>query len=187
MKADITALAETNADLKLVNEKIQAELEETNAYATQLNTHLVEMADKNEKLINRLYTIAPAGFVADNFIIKAEKRNDKLTAKAKHTDEVKVSFDINDVPGEYQENEELYLVVTQFDGRPLENISSQPRQVIAKEVITVNAADIERMKLSDRQHIEMSFDADKELEAGTYNVLVYADHGFLGATSFQLR
>ena len=98
-----------------------------------------------------------------------------------------MSFDLNDVPDELQENEELYLVVTQFDGRPLENIPTKPVKILAKEVMTVNAADIEKLKLKERQNIEMSFDADKELEAGTYNLLVYADHGFLGATSFQLR
>jgi len=187
LEADIAALASTNQELRTVNEKIQNDLQTSNEYAVSLNEHLVEMSEKNEKLIKRLYTVAPAGFVAENFTVNTRKRNDKLTAKAKRTDEVVVSFDLNNVPAEYHEDEELYLVVTQFDGRPLENIPSKTMDVRANELMKVKAADIEKLTLKERQNIKMSFDADKDLEAGTYNLLVYADHGFLGATSFQLR
>ncbi len=187
LESDIDALAKTNNELRLANAEIKVELEQTNEYTERLSAHISKMSRENDKLIKRLYQIAPAGFIADNFIVSAEKRNDKLTSRAKFADEVRVQFDINNVPEEFRTNEELYLVVTQFDGRPLENIPTQTVKVAAQDPMVVKAADVEKIKLNSRQHVEMSFQADKDLEAGLYNVLVYADHGFLGATSFQLR
>lgn len=187
LQSDIAALGKTNSDLKKVNAEIKEQLEMSNEYAMSLNAHLVDMSDTNKKLMNRLYTIAPAGFIAENFVVTSEKRNDKLTSKARRTDEVKVSFDINNVPKDYFGDEEIYLVFAQFDGQPVAEIPTKKVRIASREPFDIKAASVEKLKLNNKQNIEMSIDADKNLDAGTYNLLVYADHGFLGATSFQLR
>ena len=187
LEDDIAALASTNVQLKLTNTEIKSQLESANEYTSELNDELVQVSERNAKLINRLYTVAPAGFIADNFIVTAKKRNNKLTASARNTDRVNVSFDLNDVPGEYQADEKIYLVFTTFDGQPVATIATQKVKISAREPFDIEAADVENLRLNERQNLEMSVAADKDLESGTYNLLIYADHGFLGATSFQLR
>lgn len=187
LERDIAALAMTNTELKSANDKIGEELKVTNEYAESLNEHLVYMSEKNSRLIERLYALAPAGFIAENFEVKTEKRNDKLTSKAKYTDEVKVRFDLNNVPKNFHGEEEIYLVLAKFDGQPVAQIPSKSINIVSKETFTIKAADIEKLELSNQQQLDMSIQTDKDLEAGTYNLMVYADHGFLGATSFQLR
>ena len=187
LERDIASLAVTNTELKLANEKISEELENTNEYAATLNDHLVEMSEKNSDLIQHLYTIAPAGFIADNFVVKAEKRNDKLTSKAKLADEVLVSFDLNNVPELYHGEEEIYLVLAKFDGQPVASVPTKSVNITSTDPFMIKAADVEKLSLNNKQQVDMSVHTDKDLEAGTYNLLVYADHGFLGATSFQLR
>lgn len=187
LEEDIIALNETNGELKTANDELSTDLDMTKKEAVALNQKIEQMVEKNEQLIARLYTIAPAGFIADNFSVRAEKRNDKLTAKARQAETIKVSFDINDVPGQYQQDEELYLVITSFDGNPVNELSGEEMQVTAKSPMAVNAIDVTQTTLKDRQNIEMSFDTNRDLESGMYNLMVYADHGFLGATTFQLR
>ena len=187
LEQDIAALAVTNTELKLANSKIVDELALANEYAKTLNEYLAEMSEKNTALIDHLYTIAPAGFIADNFVVRAKRRNEKLTSKARSTEQISVSFDLNNVPDLYQGEEEIYLVLAKFDGQPVANIASKTVQIASKEPFTIKAADIEKLSLNGQQSLDMSVNADKDLEAGTYNLLVYAGHGFLGATSFQLR
>ena len=187
LEEDILKLEERNNALVATNDEINNELERANEEISVLNNRIVKMENDNTALTSRLYQLAPAGFVAENFNVFAEKRNDKLTSKANRTDEIKVQFDIKNVPMEYQKDEEIYIVVTEFDGNPVEEIQSKKVTINSQEPIKVDAAAIEKMALKDKQNIVMSFETGKNLESGRYNVLVYADHGFLGATSFTLN
>ena len=187
LEADIVALQETNSELRAENHQLASDLQVTEEEVAILTAEVQEMSLKNQQLAARLFEIAPAGFVANNFAVSAKSRNEKLTARAKKAQEIKVTFDINDVPVEYQRDEEIYLVLTKFDGNPVEQVSTKDFTVKSASPIDIDAADVAQTALSERQSIEMSIDADRDLEPGLYNVLVYADHGFLGATTFELR
>ncbi len=187
LESDIVSLNETNEELALTNEKIANDLQMSKEETAALSGQLKEMSERNEVLIDRLYALAPAGFVANNFNITAARKNDKLTAKARQAERINVSFDINDVPSEYQADEEIYLVLTKFDGNPVEVVPGDEVEVASVNPVVINVVDRHTTKLKDRQNIEMSFSADRDLESGIYNVLVYADHGFLGSTTFQLQ
>ncbi len=187
LESDIASLQMENQELLATNEAISLDLEMSKMQINDLNDRITVLNNKNEALTSRLFQIAPAGFVADNFAIKAVRKNQKLTSKASQTNEILVRFDLRDVPKEYQTDEELYLVVTEFDGNPIDYITGKTVQIKSAEPMEVKAADVERIKLGDLQNVEMSFTPEKNLESGLYNVLVYADHGFLGSTSFELR
>jgi len=187
LEEDIVALNETNSKLVATNEKMANELQLSKEQSLALSEDLAAMDKKNGELVNRLYTIAPAGFIADNFSVTAAKRNQKLTAKARQAEHLNVSFDLRNVPSQYQKDEELYLVLTKFDGTPVASIETREVEVSSKDPISIQAAGVERATLQDRQNIVMDINTDRDLESGLYNVLVYADHGFLGATSFQLQ
>ena len=187
LESDIASLDSTNRDLMATNEKMANDLQISKEETSALSEQIAAMSVKNEALIKRLYTLAPAGFVANNFTVTAARKNDKLTAKARQAEKINVSFDINDVPNEYQQEEEIYLVLTKFDGDQVIEVPANEVEVASMDPVTINVVNRKKTTLKDRQNIEMSFEADRDLDAGLYNVLVYADHGFLGSTTFQLQ
>jgi len=187
LEKEINQLLEENEILVSTTQEIQSELKNSKLNIEDLNDRLVHMTKQNDALVSRLRTIAPAGFVADNFKVSAEKRNDKLTIRSRRADEIKVVFDINNVPAEYQLKEKIYLVITEFDGNPVEEIPFRTVKINSPTPVDVSAADIADVDLREHQRMEMVFSPEDRLESGLYNVLVYADHGFLGSTSFELR
>jgi hypothetical protein len=187
LEEEIDQLLEQNDILITANQEIRDEIEESKMTIHDLNDRLIRVTKQNDALVSRLKEIAPAGFVADNFSVLAQKRNDKLTIKSRQTDEIKVGFDINNVPVEYRLKEKIYLVITEFDGNPVEQIPSQSVKINSATPIHVSAADIADVELKDQQRLEMVFAPEDRLDSGMYNVLVYAGHGFLGATTFELR
>ncbi|MCB0687757.1 MAG: hypothetical protein KDC53_14575 [Saprospiraceae bacterium] len=187
LENDIVTLQGQNEELRSANNEIATELTLSREQINGLNQDVKKLDQKNRQLVDRLFQLAPAGFVANNFKVTAMRKNDKVTAKAGRANEIKVTFDLKDVPQEYQKDEELYLVVTKFDGTPVPDIITKAVKVKSETPIDIAAVDIEQLKLSALQSIEMSFTPGKKFESGLYNALVYADHGFLGATSFELR
>ncbi len=187
LEEDIVSLQNSNAELREENEQLASDLQISNDEIASLNEELQEVSLANSQLTKRLFEVAPAGFLAENFSVTAKKRNDKLTANARQAQTINVAFDLNDVPEEYQGAEEIYLVVTEFNGNPIKDLDTKEFTVKSAEPIDVLAADITQTTLAERQSVEMSFAADRDLQSGMYNVMVYADHGFLGATTFQLQ
>lgn len=175
------ALTETNAILTETVASAQREI-------STLNERVTHMTEVNTTLNRRLSAIAPAGFTADNFSIVAQKRNDKLTAKASQADFINVAFNISDVPEDYSRSHDIYLVITDFEGVPVQKVASKSAQIrTADNVLQIQAADVEKVNVRGNQTMKMRIDPIEDLEPGMYNLMVYADNGFLGATGFQLR
>jgi hypothetical protein len=175
------ALTETNA---ILNETIASAQREVSL----LNERVTHLTDVNTKLNKRLAAIAPAGFTADNFSIVAQRKNDKLTAKASKADLINVAFEISDVPEDYSRSHDIYLVITDFEGVPVQKVASSSAQIrTADNVMQIQAADTEKVTVRGNQSMKMTIDPIEDLEPGMYNLMVYADNGFLGATGFQLR
>jgi len=187
LEEDIEGLQEQNLEIRSANNEIAVELTLSREQAAELSEDLKILDQKNDQLVSRLFQLAPAGFVAENFKVSAMQKNAKITTKAGRANEISVTFDIKNVPVEYQVSEELYLVITHFDGNPVSDIAAKNVKIGSQSPIDVSAVDIEQIRLSERQSVEMSFSPGKKFEGGLYNALVYADHGFLGATSFELR
>lgn len=187
LENDIVTLQGQNEELRAANNEIATELTLSREEINALNQDVQKLDQKNRQLVDRLFQLAPAGFVANNFKVTAVRKNEKITARAGRASEIKVAFDLKNVPQQYQTDEELYLVITNFDGTPVDDVAVKNVKVKSDTPIDISAVDIEQVKLTDLQSIEMSFAPGKKFESGLYNALVYADHGFLGATSFELR
>ena len=185
-------------DIAMLTGENQA-LTETNAILTEtvasaqreigiLNERVTHLTDVNTSLNTRLAQVAPAGFTADNFSIVAQKKNDKLTSRASKADLINVAFDLKDVPENYSRNHQIYLVITDFDGTPINRVAASTAQVrTADHVMSIQAADSQKISVHGNQNVKMSIDPIEDLDPGMYNLVVYADNGFLGATGFQLR
>lgn len=188
LEADLLSLQEVNDSLNETNSTLALALDESKLKVEQMSTEIAGLNAQNQELDRRLTLLAPAGFKADNFRIQVEKRNDKLTSRARRADEIVVRFDLDNVPTEKQGARELYLTVTTLDGNPVKILPVEQISVpAANEPLQISAADIEQIDLKNTQTVAMSFSPNKDLDAGEYNVFVYSDAGYLGATGFRLR
>lgn len=185
LEKDIEGLKVENQTLLANNQELNTDLMATRDEVSTLNKKVMSLTAANEKLTSRLRTVAPAGFRADNFTVTSATKRDKVTTKGKKIDEITVTFDLNNIPEEYQGNRELYLVLTEFNGNPVASVPGKEVNLkFGNEPVQVRAADVEKANLKARQSMTMSFEPTDDLNPGTYNLMVYADSGYLGSTGF---
>ena len=185
LERDILGLKEENQTLASANQDLNTELSSTKDEVNTLNSKVMSLTQANEKLTGRLRAVAPAGFRADNFTVTSATKKDKITSKGKKIDAITVTFDLNNIPDEYQGSREIYLVLTEFNGNPVAAVPGKEVNLkFGNEPVHLRAADIEKANLKARQSMSMSFEPTDDLNPGTYNVMVYADNGYLGSTGF---
>lgn len=188
LQRDIVILTEENVALTETNAMLIETVGSTQRQVNTMSERITHLTEVNTKLNQRLAAIAPAGFVADNFKIVAHRKNDKLTAKASQANVINVAFDLRHVPENYGKTHEIYLVLTDFDGTPVRKVSTSSAQVrTADNVMQIEAADAKKINVQGDHALQMKIDPVEDLSPGHYNLIVYADNGFLGATGFQLR
>ncbi len=185
LEEDILGLKAENKTLAVSNEALNTELVSTKDVVNTLNAKVMSLTAANGQLVGRLATIAPAGFRADNFTVTSANKRDKITNKAKKIDEITVTFDLNNIPAAFQGERMIYLVLSEFNGNPVASVPGKDVSLkIGNEPVTVRASDIEKTNLKGRQSLSMSFEPSDNLDPGTYNVMIYADSGYLGSTGF---
>jgi predicted RNase H-like nuclease (RuvC/YqgF family) len=187
LEKDIANLRDENVALASSNHDLNTELTATKDEVIDLNSKVMTLTAANSKLTGRLKILAPAGFRADNFTVISQDKKDKLTTKGKKINEITVKFDLNNIPEEYQGNREIYLVLTEFNGNPVAVVPGKEVNLdFGDQQVNVKAADLENIDLKDRQSMTMSFEPTDDLTPGTYNLMVYADNGYLGSTGFMV-
>lgn len=188
LETDVVMLTAENASLSQTNQQLSVDVMMSQTKVEELNDKVARLNKVNLGLANRLAEIAPAGFTAENFVIATKKKNQKLTTKASRTQSIEVEFDLNHVPRKYHNQHEIYLVLTDQFGEPVQQIETTDVMVQAGDVKwPVQAVDIEQVNVTGEQMIAMSIEPMDDLDPGQYNLVVYADNGLLGATGFQLR
>lgn len=192
IKADLEnsmlALQDANTKLQGTETRLTGELATMQNMVEDLNNQVAELTEVNQKVENHLFTVAPAGFRADDFRIDIEKRNDKLTAKARQAKEINVMFNLDNVPSEKQGEREIYIAVTDIYGKPVAALPTTSVNVPSRNKnLKVDVVNAKKMTLKGKQSIEMSLIPDDKLSAGDYNLMVYSDAGYLGSTGFRLR
>lgn len=182
LEGSISALQMENDSLRQRAGILEADLgtaREENAALTSLNNSIQEEVER----------LTLANFKASAFQIELEKkRGNKATAKSRKAKRVKVSFDLTNVPEEYQGVRPLYLVISDDKATPikLENpikaqikVNGQPTDIIAAESKEVN--------ITADQRLTFTHELADKLSTGYYRVALYTDIGLLGANSFRLR
>ncbi len=187
LEKDIASLRDENVSLASSNHELNTELTASKDEVINLNSKVMNLTAANTKLTSRLKILAPAGFRADNFTVTSADKKDKLTTKGKRINEVTVRFDLNNIPEEFQGNREIYLVLTEFNGNPVAVVPGKEVNLkFGDQPVNVRAADLEKVNLKDRQSMTMSFEPTDDMTPGTYNLMVYADNGYLGSTGFMV-
>ncbi|MFK7932953.1 MAG: hypothetical protein AB8G22_05545 [Saprospiraceae bacterium] len=188
LEQSMLALQNTNSQLQNNETQLTGELATMQTMVEDLNSQVAELTAVNQKVENHLFTVAPAGFRADDFRIDIERRNDKVTTKARQAKEINVMFNLDNVPTEKQGEREIYIAVTDIYGKPIAALPSQMVSIPSRnENLKVDVANTKKMTLKGQQSIEMSLVPDNKLTAGDYNLMVYSDAGYLGSTGFRLR
>lgn len=180
----IATLRSENDQLRLENERLSGENSQLRTENAGLNDKMDHLAKKLEDQIRQTQS---ARFKATSFRVEVARRNEKLTSRARKAREILVSFDLADVPQEYQGGQKLYLSITDDRGVPVSANGAVTASVTAPAgPLSVIAQQTKAVSLKDTQRLSFSYKFDDRLKSGNYVVAIYCDTGLLGAASFRL-
>jgi Chromosome segregation ATPases len=147
------------------------------------------LANLNRSMEGELDRLTLANFKASAFNVEfLKKNNKKVTAKSRRARRAKVSFDLTNVPQEYQGVRPVYLVITDEKATPIKLKEPIQAQVIVNgQTQNIMAAEAKEINVQKSQRISFTHDLDEKLGSGYYRISVYTDIGLLGATNFRLR
>jgi cell division protein FtsB len=194
LRGEIQQLLAEKTDLESVINDLRKENDDLKVRTGQLERDLGVARDENTALANlnrtiqgELKRLTLANFKASGFQVEVEGRKPKATAKAGKARRIKVSFDLVEVPQEYQGLRPLYLTITDDKGTPIagSNISAKAMVNGARmDLLVVKSKD---EKITASQRLSFSHDLEDKLRDGYYRVSVFTDVGLLGASSFRLQ
>ncbi|MCK6694999.1 MAG: hypothetical protein L6Q97_23230 [Thermoanaerobaculia bacterium] len=180
----VTVLKQENEQLKAENARLTGENEQLKGEKQQLSGQVTDLAKQLEEQIRKTQS---ATFKASSFRVEVERRNDKLTTKARRARELLVSFDLADVPQPYQGPQKLYLVITDDKGVPIAAKNPTKTTVYAPTgPVEIMAQQVKQVVLESTQRMSFAHQLEDKLKAGNYVVAIYCDKGLLGASSFRV-
>lgn len=181
LEGSISALQTENASLREQMGILETNLSESR----QQNEQLSSMATSMESEIKKL---TYDNFKASAFQVTPEVSRGNPTAKSGRAKRVVVSFDVANVPAEFQGVRPLFLVITDDKGTPI------PRTDYIRTSVTVNGQRQDLMAVEAReenigatQRISFTHTLENKLDAGYYRASVYTDLGFLGSSQFRMQ
>lgn len=125
-------------------------------------------------------------FRATAFRVELETWNGKATSKARRVKNIKVSFDLKEIPEKYHGEQDVYLVVKDEKNQLLTN-EAKPTVIKVNNNTEVHKISQSRhLELADSQRLRFNFEVLDKLKAGYYSVYIYAKNGLLGKTSFRV-
>jgi regulator of replication initiation timing len=161
-----------NENTRLSNENLQLRTEKD-----QLSRQLEDQMRKTQS----------ATFKATAFRVELQRKNDKLSTKAKKIREIDVSFDLIDVPPNYQGPSTLYMVITDEQGKPIPSDNPVRATVYAPTgPVDISAQMVKQVILESTQRLSFTYSLEDKLKSGNYVIAIYGEKGLLGATSFRL-
>ncbi|MEL7220839.1 MAG: hypothetical protein AAGJ93_05935 [Bacteroidota bacterium] len=181
LQTSIGNLESENASLREQMGVLETDL----ASSRQENEQLTTMATNMEGEIRKL---TYENFKATAFQISPEVKRGNATSKSSRARRVAVSFDVANVPAEFQGVRPIYLVITDEKGTPIPRTdyinTSVTLNGISQDIMAVEARD---ENIGESQRIEFNHELEDKLDAGYYRVSVYTDVGLLGSSNFRLR
>jgi len=180
----VAVLRAENEQLIAENDALKTENAGLKGNNDELSAQVSNLAKKLEDQVRRTQS---AAFKATSFRVEVERRNDKLTARAKKARELMVSFDLADVPEPFQGAQKLYLSITDENGKPI--AAQNPTKVTIHAPsgdIPVIAQQTRMVNLETTQRLSFTYKMEEKLSAGNYVVAIYCDKGLLGVSSLRL-
>ena len=188
MENIISRLQQEKEELLAQNVALTEKLEVSEERNRELAYQVEELEQLNLSSLDELRSLRATAFQATNFNVEVQNKGDKPTTSKNKAKTIKVEIDINKVPEQYLGDQNLYLVIKDARGIPIESLN--PTKAIIKspnettEIISQRAI---LMPLAESQRVDFKHDIVNKLNAGYYRVAVYSDYGLLGAATFRLR
>lgn len=180
----ISVLRKENDDLRNENTRLTQENTQLKGEREELSGQVSALAKQLEDQIRKTQS---ASFRATSFRVELERRGDKLTTKARRLREINVSFDLADVPPNFQGPEKLYLVITDEKGNPIKTDNPIKATVYAPTgPVEIMALQSKAVVIQQTQRFSFTYKLDDRVKAGNYVVAIYCDKGLLGASSFRV-
>lgn len=183
-------LTEENTQLKVDNERLTGENQQLTTEKGQLSGQVADMQKFNATLQDQVGKLTRAGVKASAFRVEVERRSDKLTTRARRTRDIGITFDLVDLPEEFQGEHTLYLVLTDVNGALIPSGGTNTKASIptpSGTTLEIVAQQTKQVNLAAAQRLSFNYGVDSKLKAGTYVATVYADFGILGSSSFRLN
>lgn len=196
LRAQIEEFQQIKQDLQLNMDRMLAQndslrmeigvLEGDLAMSTEQNTMLNE---ENIQKEGKIQALTYESFKATSFEILPEVKKGNATAKSGRARRITASFDLEDVPTDFQGPRPIYLVITDESGTPIPRtdyirttikpLNGQPQDIMAVEV--------KEEELAESQRLTFTHELENKLDAGSYTLSAYTDVGWLGSSTFRLR
>ncbi len=191
--ASVSQLNTQIAQLEGVRTDLQSELAQVKAQNQQSladNTGLKNTTTALKGRISTLGTelVAMKGLVTvDNFRVDVMKPNDKLTAKAKKTKQLQISFTL---PALWKTdgNETIYLSITDLKNNPVDGALRTETIYVGESALQVPIHAIKTVDFSNNpQQVTINYEPASKVESGFYKVKIYTKDSYLGSAEFGLR
>jgi chaperonin cofactor prefoldin len=126
---------------------------------------------------------------ADNFKVAILKGNEQLTAKAKKSKTIQVSFKIPDyLKSDESANEPVYLSLTNSNMNPAQGVIDNVSIMSIKEPISLNVHATQKVNFAKSpQDIVFNLALDEKVSPGNYTAKIYTANNYLGSVTFELR
>ena len=196
MSQQIQDLVTVRADLERSITVVQAQNDSLRSRTTVLENQLstsrnenASLARMNQNMQSEINQLTLDNFKATAFRVEPlNRRGSKQTAKGGRVRRVAVSFDLAEVPAEYQGVRPLYLVIVDESGTPVTSEKTLPTNIkVAGQSLSIMPIEVKEMNIEESQRIDFNHELDDKLSAGYYQAKVFTDVGLLGASSFRLR
>lgn len=175
LKAEIQELLAAKADLESSISVLQSEndslrqvtgmLEQDLSAAREENTAL---ANLNRTMQDEVRRLTLSNFKATAFQVELERKSSKATAKSSRARRIRVTFDLANVPPEYQGTRTLYLVVTDEKGTPIRSENTTQAQVVVNnqrvDIIAQKAQDV---NITESQRLSFTHDLEENSAQGS--------------------
>jgi uncharacterized protein YdcH (DUF465 family) len=190
LEGAMAQLQAENQTLRADNERLTGENVQLTNEKGQLTSQVGDLQKFNSTLQDQVAKLTRAGVKASAFRVEVARRPNKLTTSARRTREIGITFDLVDLPEEFQGAHTLYLVVTDVNGALLPSSGTNAKASIPTpggtplEIVAQQAKEVD---LSASQRLSFNYPVEEKLKAGTYIATVYADFGILGSSSFRLN
>lgn len=172
----IDSLNRLNEALTTENKEVKQKYNEA---TRQINTLAEEKKDLNEKVA------LAAQLDATNIVVEGRNRRGKETSKVKNVKKLAVSFTlVKNITAQTGERT-LYIRITQPGNEVLSKSASDTFEYENRELQYSIKKYIEYT--GEEQTVNVYWDVEEYLAAGTYNVYIFADGVMIGNDSFNLK
>ena len=184
LKKELDNIRKIRQELVAQLESLKKENEGMGAEITELNKTIAALRKENQELYAK---IGEKPMMAYNFRVEpVKKRKEKLTIKAKKTNKINISFDVNSPKNL---SGDVYIKLRSEKDGELEGetlLAYELAEEVDQDLLWVSSEPV-LLSTDEYKRFNVSFDPAGKLAEGVYHVKVFNGNNYLGSAQFKLR